>query len=157
MKQDLLAIDLGRLEVEWQNQPSLFSEYATKLAVLRADLRDAEHALKLTEAELGLEIRNHSEDYGLKKVTDEAIKACVYTQPDMKNATKKTIDLKYKVEVMQGFVGALEMRKTALENEVKLLGMDYFAPPKASGISREAIDDITKRAARGGKIGGGTK
>ncbi len=52
------------------------------------------------------------------------------------------IDAQYEYQMAQGAVQAVEQRKSALENLVKLYGQGYFAGPKTPrDISSEVLKD----------------
>ena len=60
-------------------------------------------------------------------------------QPNYKEASQELIDTKYKAEMVRAAVSAIEHRKDALENLVRLYGQQYFAGPKVPrDLSAEA-------------------
>lgn len=145
---DFLAIDEATLDREWVEQPRLFFKYARRLADAQQARDDAAAELDLVKANLELEIREDFKPYGLKKVTDSGVKAIIPKQPEYQNALKELNECKRAVGVLQAAVTALEHRKRALEKLVDLVSMDYFATPRASEGTKDAMREVVKRSVR---------
>lgn len=128
--EDDMHIDENALDVEFLEQPTLMARYARLLAEARRDRDLAKEALDLTKAEINLDIRDNPDKYNLTKITVDAVEACVLMEDSYKEAVKEYNDANYEVNVLQGVVNAVEHRKSALENLVKLHGQQYFAGPK---------------------------
>lgn len=128
--EDDMYIDENALDVEFLDQPAKVVKYARLLAEARRDKDLAKEALDLTKAEINLDIRDNPEKYGLTKITVDAVEACILMEKRYEEAVKEYNDANYEVNVLQGVVNALEHRKSALENLVKLYGQQYFAGPK---------------------------
>lgn len=125
-----ITIDESSLDIEWLEQPQLMIRYATKAAESRLERDLAKERLDVLKAELDKEIRTDPEKFEIAKVTETAIQAAVLTHPKYKEASEQFIQLRYEAEVLQAAVNAIEHRKSALENLVKLFGQQYFAGPK---------------------------
>lgn len=155
-------IDKNRLDDEWLNQPKRYFQWAVQLEDARADVDEAKRAFDVAKAEFDevkaeveLTIRNKPDKFNLPKVTDKSIAAVLIMQPEYKEAqkelfkTQKAIDIaKHRAGVLQAAVTALDQRKKALEKLVDLHGQKYFATPRASENSREAMEEVEKQSVR---------
>jgi len=124
-----MKIEPDELDLEWLDQPKLMVKYSAKLAEAkeRRDLMKEE--VDLIKAELDRDIREDPEKFELQKITETAVMNCILTQDDYKDAQEQLRRANYDVNVLQGVVSAVEQRKAALENMVRLLGQNYFAGP----------------------------
>jgi hypothetical protein len=147
---DFLGIDEGELHREWLRQPGLYAKYAKKLAKakLEADRAHSRMLVKYTESERL--IRNDPGAYGLRKLTEPAVKAAVQVHPMYRKAVRAHNEAKYNVGIVDAYVTALEHRKRALENLVSLWLGDYFSTPRAPREARGHLEEATKRDVRGG-------
>jgi hypothetical protein len=162
---DILSIDETLLDEEWIKQPKLFYKHACRLAETRTRVDDIKNQLEIQKTEvenvkahLDMSIRNNPEEYNISgKVTEAAIKNVVSVQPECKRAIdvynelqKELIQAKNDSDVLQALVSALDHKKTALENLVKLHGQNYFSTPRMpqQEQSREFIEETLKRKAR---------
>lgn len=159
---DFFAVDQHRLDEEWVRQPKLFHEYAVKLADARAEVdrlkakRDlAEEQVEYVAAEINSMIRQDPEQFGLPKVTEDAIKNAVRTHQDYIDAQEKVhkirqreIEARREVGVLEAAVNALEHKKRSLENLVELFLRDYFSSPRAPKAASHAKMDEMKMEAR---------
>jgi len=144
-----MYIDESALDVELVEQPTLMARYSRLLAEARRDKDLSKEALELIKAEIDLDIRDHPDKYNLVKVTENAIGNCILMEDDYKKAQKAYHDANYEVNVLQGVVSALEHRKSALENMVKLYGQNYFAGPAVphdlTALRKERGDETSHR------------
>jgi len=125
-----IRIDETALDVEWLDQPRLMMQYARHAADTKRDVDLVKEQLDLTRAELDKEIRSNPEDYDISgKITESVISNTIITQPEYKKTAKEYSDAKFEYDVAQAAVRAVDQRKTALENLVKLYGQQYFAGP----------------------------
>lgn len=142
-------IDKNLLDEEWLHQPKLYFKWAVQLENARADLDEAKIEFDLVKAEVDLNIRNAPDKYDLPgKITEKMVAATLLTTEEYKEVQNTFFTAKYRVGILQAAVAALDHRKKALEKLVDLHGQKYFAAPRASERSREAIEIIEKRAAR---------
>lgn len=125
-----MYIDENALDIEFLEQPSLMARYSKMLADARLEKDLAKERLELVKAEISLDIRDNPDKYALEKVTDKAVEACVLAEDSYKDAQKEYNDANYEVNLFQGVVNAIEHRKSALENLVRLYGQQYFAGPQ---------------------------
>ena len=90
----------------------------------------AKEKLDLTKAELDKEIRMHPESFDIAKITEAAVTAAIISHSKYKEANRNYLDAKYESDVSSAAVRAIDARKDALENLVRLHGQQYFAGPK---------------------------
>jgi hypothetical protein len=128
-----IVIDDSALDVEWLDQPSLFMKYARNAANCRQDVDEAKEGLDLAKAELDKDIREHPKKYKIGediKITEAVVSAAIIMDDKYKAAMKRMADAKYDLDIAQAAVSAMNQRKEALENMVKLYIAGYFAGPR---------------------------
>lgn len=147
-----IRIDETALDVEWLEQPSLMMKYARTSSHARMILDQKKEALELVKAELDREIRTNPSRFGIEKVTEAVVTAAIISHADYKEASDALISAKFESDIAQGALKAFDARKDALENLVKLHGMQYFAGPKMPrdlSQERERIQrDVNKSIAQ---------
>jgi hypothetical protein len=150
---NILEVDLLALEKEWARHPKLGRIWRKKLAKAQLRLDEAKDNHKLVTAKLGKDIRENPDQYDLNKVTDKAVEQYIPMQASYQESLDRINDCKYKVSMVESMVLALEDKRRALENEVKLYALQYFDVPNASPGIREAIEqeDATRVFTRGRK------
>jgi hypothetical protein len=125
-----ITIDPDALDTEWLDQPRLMLKYLQHLARVRRTLDEAKQALDVAKAEADYKIRNFPKDYSIEKITDAVVANAILCEEGYKKAYTEFLEAKFEVDMAQAAVSAFDHRKAALENEVKLFGMGYFAGPK---------------------------
>ena len=148
-----LEIDEYQLDKEWIGQPRQRMVWGEKHADALLELDEAKSALEVVKAEIDKAIREKGIHIDGKKITETAIANTVLTTVECKEAVKRMNEARHKARMIEATVEALEHRKRALEKLVDLHGRDYFAEPKASEESREAVGRIEKRVARSARSG----
>lgn len=126
-----VRIDEQALDVEWLRQPTLMHTYSRYAAWCRTQVDEIKERLEARKAEIELDIRAHPESYGLTKITESAIQSAITLQPTYQEITEVYRNARYELEVANAAVRAIDQRKTALENLVRLLGASYFSAPAA--------------------------
>ena len=131
MTPEILHIDKHLLDEEWVNQPKLYFEYASELALARQELEEAKAEFDVVKAETDLTIRSNPADYDLPEKTTEVMigKALILTD-EYADAQKVVFIAQYRVNILSGAQTALDHRKKALEKLVDLHGRNYFSSPK---------------------------
>jgi hypothetical protein len=137
-----IRIDETALDVEWVEQPALMMKYARLAADARKYLDQKKEALELLRAEIDKEIRQNPTEFGIEKITENAVQNTIITTEQFREANQKVINAKFDVDIAQAAVIAVSQRKDALENLVRLHGQQYFAGPK---IPRNLHDEAEKR------------
>lgn len=141
-----VSIDETALDVEWLQQSHLMYKYVKYQADTKKAMDEAKEMLDFIRAKLEMDIRANPENYGLSKVTESAIASSILLQPEYQESSKKYIEAKYENDVAAAAVRAIDQKKTALENLVKLLSVSYFAGPSAPrDLSLEWNERIEKK------------
>ena len=122
-----LRIDESALDVEWLEQPRLFFKYAQQLTEAEREADLAKDNLDYVKAKLDLKIRGENTE---KKPTEAQILSNIIIDEKYREAQTKFIDAKEKAKLLGVAVKAIDTRKNALENLVRLFGQQYFAAPK---------------------------
>lgn len=133
-----IEIDETALDLEWLEQPSLMIKYAKHLAETNRLMDSVKEKRDIVRAELDLDIRKNPDDYNIDKITEAVVQSVILLQDKYKEINKKYFDACFEYEMSKLAVRAIEHRKEALENLVKLHGQQYFAGPRMPlDISRE--------------------
>jgi len=138
-------IDKYNLDIEWERQPHLFGQYAKANAEAVAERDRAKQNKDVTSAELRLEILNGYNEKGLKKPTENAIDAEIITSSPHKRVSEELIDANEKVALTDAAKWAIQQKRDALENMVKLHLAGYFSDPKIPNEAKEQSDQKTRR------------
>ena len=143
-----IRIDTTALDVEWLEQPELMRKYAQHVAEMEKLRDEAKERLEVGRAQIEMAIRNDPEKFGLKKVTEGGIQSIIPLQEEYRRLVQEYNDSKYEYGVAVAAVRAVDQRKTALENLVKLLTTSYFAGPKAPrDLYQEHLDHVERKRA----------
>ena len=137
-----LKIDVDSLDVEWADQPTLMIKYTKIAAEARMELDEAKENLGIVKAEIDLEIRRDPEKFDIVKVTESAIQSAIILEENYGKANSRCLKAAYELEMAQGAVRAMDQRKQALENLVRLHGLQYFAGPK---VPRDLSKEYQKK------------
>lgn len=124
-----IKINESALDVEWINQPNLMVQYGRHYAYTEREMEKAKAHLEVLRAELDKKIRSNPDDYGIAKITESVISNTITLQSEYREAQVDFLDTKYEYEMAKLAIRALDHRKQALENLVKLHGQQYFAGP----------------------------
>lgn len=142
---DFFELDKDRLDDEWVAQVSLYFKWGVKLANARELLERRKAALELTHAELDAQIRENPDLFGIGKITEPAVKSCVFVQEAYLEAQRFLNNAKKRVGILQVVQDTMDHRKKALEKLVDLRLADYYSEPRASPGAREQIDEARKK------------
>ena len=136
-----MTIDHSALDVEWLNQPRLMFKYSEFSALKKAEADRAKEKVDYVKAELDKEIRENPKKFGVAKITEGVVMQTIILNEKYKIANDSYIDARFEQQVSQGAVAAIEQRKSALENMVKLYGQNYFAGPSIPrDLSKEWVE-----------------
>ena len=145
-----IEIDPEGLDVEWLKQPRLMFRYAKLAAEARDKISRLEEKLECWDARKGLRIRKDPSKYGLDSVTEKGITSVLLSDETHMEISKEISDAKFEQDVLSAAVRALDAKKSALENMVRLHGQNYFSGPKVPhNIGKEWEKDMERTAARG--------
>ena len=125
-----ITIDESALDVEWLRQAQLMLRYGGHTAQKRKEVDQKKEQLEVIKAELDRKIREDPNFFGLSKITEAVVQNTIMVQPEYKEVMEEYIEIKYEYDMAVTAVRAIDTKKTALENLVKLYGQQYFAGPK---------------------------
>ncbi len=139
-------LDDKKLDEEWNRQSRLYYKWGIKLADARAEVERAKASRDLVYAELNKDIRSDPVKYDLPKTTESLVESIILIQDKYKLVLEKYISVKHKMDVLTVTVEALDHRKKALENLVRLFEMNYFSEPKGPrGLREEEVKDLHRK------------
>lgn len=148
--QEDLAIDANRLEEEWLDQPSRFWKYSEQAAQARTRWEAAKRHTKTLRATIESQIRQNPEAFCLTKVTEAAISAALEQHKYILEAVEDEEAARYEMDMLYVAKDAMEQRRDALNNLVRLHGQNYFAKPfvpsSEQGGSGQWDEQIAKKA-----------
>lgn len=129
-----IALDEDALDVEWLDHSRLLLKWSKELAHQDKVVAQAKENLEVVTAELSLAIRTDPKKYGLDKVTEGAIRETLIThkltRAKHKEAQEEYTEALYEQSLLKAAVRSIDRNKDALENLVRLHGMNYFSGPK---------------------------
>lgn len=138
---NLADIDINKLDEAWVEHVQKVAEVALAIPKAKKRANKAKADMELIEAELKHEIRSDPVTYQLKsKPSNPEVDATVLMQDSYKEAQRKYLSARENVDHLDAAMTVLEHRKRALEDLVKLFGMNYFSKP--------SVDMETQRQAR---------
>ena len=137
-----LEIDRDSLDQEWLKQPQLYFRYAKLASDADAEMGKIKERLETTKAEQDGYIREKAKEDG-EKITEKIVESRIIAGKAYKYIFDQFNVAKHEVGIMRAAVMAMEQRKSALENLVKLYCAGYWAEPrepKDSKFEEKAID-----------------
>ena len=121
--------DESALDVEWLAQPALTLKYGMNCAKARDALDRSKEKLEFVKAELDAKIRKHPERYDIQKLTEAVVQNSIITDTYYQDTLEEYLQAKNDYEIARVAMSAVEAKKAALENLVRLHGTNYFAGP----------------------------
>jgi len=124
-----IEIDPESLDIEWLRQPSLFLRYSQQQTIADRKTARKHEKLKTLRAELIL----HFNKKGLPNVdrmSDAKVDAAVRNSPKYKEAKKEYLEAVYEADMIRVAVSSFHQKRSALENLVKLISLEYNAKPR---------------------------
>ena len=141
-----VRIDPDSLDVEWIKQPELMLRYTRHSAEMKKELDGTKEKLDVGRARIELAIRNDPHRFGLEKTTEGSISSMILQQKEYQALTNDFSSAKYEYEMSVAAVRAIDQRKSALENLVRLLMSSYFAGPQAPrDLSKEVLAEKERK------------
>lgn len=142
-----IEINQLKLEREWVRQPQLYLKYAQASAFFQNELADNEQKAKVLFATLKADCAEDPDTCLGKgvKATNDRCEAYAIQHPDYVKAKQTVIDAKYNADMAMAAVFAMQQRKDALENLVRLQGMELRSEPRVE--NRGDIEKATAKAA----------
>lgn len=135
-------IDANNIKRQWINQPSLVYQYSKAAEDAREKLTTTKNKLEVMKAEKELEIRRSDPSrYGLEKFTESVISTLIQTDEDVIKYGSKIVKLQHDHGVAQAACRALDHKKSALQDVVRLNLMERFGTPTLDN----ALDEIAMK------------
>jgi len=129
-----IKINKFELDKEWLGQASLLQEYSVACAEAEKDKNKADEQVKIIRSKLVLKASADPKILGKGvKPTGPNVEAFYRTHPSHIKAKEDLHEATYEYDVLKGAVFALNQRKTALENLVRLQLSSYYGEPTVSG------------------------
>ena len=125
-----LLIDDTALDLCIQDQPQLMMKYCINSAEAQRMMDLAKEKLEFTRSELDQAIRQSPDTFGIEKITDKVVENTIPLQESYKAASREYIDAKFEFNTAKGAVESCSQRKDAIEQLIRLYGLNYFAGPK---------------------------
>lgn len=144
-----VSIDESALDIEWLEQPSLMMKYGIHRADLQLAVERAKERIEIVKAELDKEIRADPDLFEIPKVSESAITNTILLQSEYQEAKGTYLNLKHELDYAWAASNAIDSKKSALENLVKLHGQQYFAGPKMPRELRKEREIKQEDANRG--------
>lgn len=126
-----IEIDETALDVEWLEQASLMLKYSRNEAECERELDVTKEKLDLTKAQIDFDIRKNPDKYGIDKITESVVQNTIIQQEQYRDDYEDFLEVKNNYNIARGASRAINARKDALENLVRLHGQQYFAEPSA--------------------------
>lgn len=121
--EDEVTIDLDNLHTEFQNHAQVRRKYADEVSHLEKVAKKAHENVMVTRSRLTKEAKEQG-------CSNAALQEAYYRgHEDHISAKNEMIEKEYQLSMSWNALKAFDDRKTALENEVKLWGANYFASP----------------------------
>lgn len=114
-----VEVDQYNLEAECITMSSTYYNYADMAREAKALVSEKTDMLKVIQAERNIAIREQCANEG-KRVTEDIVKSMVQCDPDVVNAMKELRDATATFDRISVGVKALEIKKSELDNLVKL-------------------------------------
>lgn len=147
-KQDV-EINPEALDVEWVRQAALYLKYGEQVAKMRDRVDRLKEKLDVQDASLSLKIRKDPFRFGMDKVTEGNIKELVLVSEDHVELSNELAETRYELEILQTALRAMDVKKSALENLVRLHGASYFAGPSVPrNLGEEWVKEAERSSAR---------
>lgn len=122
-------IDKYSLDEEWVRQVKQVAYFGEKLARARQKLEEAKRKTQIFEADTATNIRRKPGRYGVKRVTEAAIKEIVALETLKSTEHEEYLKIKHEYDLLEITMRTLEHKKRALTDLVTLHGQQYFSEP----------------------------
>jgi len=148
-KDDPTSLDLHALDLEWQRQAIERRKAGEDLAEINNNLRRKKSYLKFRRAEIAMEYRTGKEiivDATDKpvKLTEKAIEMVLDSSEELSKIDKEINDLIYESDIHSTFCIAMDQKKYALQEEVRLYMSDYFSEPRDPSKEKQYDGKVKK-------------
>lgn len=145
---DDVALDKFALDFESERQASIYLHWSQESAKARRKRDRAKLEFEMRSAELATTFRANAE----KKPTNDQVSEYLASHKELRGLREDWIDAEYDYNELEGACTALEMKKSSIENLVKLHLNQYFSRPagysREQGISESFREGLGKDRAR---------
>lgn len=138
--QNDIKINKYRLDEECLSQASRYAYWAECLAMAKADLVAAKDNLEYTKAMRAISLRNLYQEIG-ERFTEAKLEAAVLIDDEYLEAKAKYRDADEVCNKFQVAVNAMDMRKSELDNLVKLYVAGYFSNTVSGSVGRRDANE----------------
>lgn len=149
MDKPIFNIDQNSLNEAFVDQPTMMYDFTSNLAIAKKEYERTKASLGVIRAKVKMDIRRNPKEYGIPgRPADKVVDDLATMDRRVIKASEVMQEARHKAELLQSGVTALEHRKGALEGLVKLHGQGYFAAVHVTGVGREVMEEIQKKAVR---------
>ena len=134
-----LQIDPHYLDAEFMNHPVLFMKYAQESARANKAAKEAEENVKTVRSIIINDAKKSEVKY-----TESTLEAHYRTHPDYIEAKDISVEATFYADLCTNAVFAMQARKSALENLVRLHGQEYFSTPQEPRDLPEAAQRLAE-------------
>jgi len=135
-----LEIDIYQLEKEWLKQAVIFMEYMEKTIKMENEKGVFKDKIIKLRAELDLKIRNEFAQRGVK-VTEKLLESSLNSEEEVVCHNECYNTVNYNYNLLNACIKALDYKKAALENLVKLHLGGYFSEPSLRNKKGEEVSE----------------
>lgn len=145
-----VKIDESSLDYELLIQADLRGRYGDYLSEMEHRKERKQDELSVLIAELDRDIRTTPEDFNIVvKLSEAVVRNTILLQSEHQEKLEELRDLEFEAKAAKRAVEALEYKKSALENLVKLHGQSYFAGPS---VPRDLTKEKALKEKKAGKV-----
>jgi hypothetical protein len=141
-----LSIDKYKLDEECLTHSNRYAYYAEAQAQAKANVSKAKDNLELVESESNLKIRKKFAEEG-QKVTESVVSCTLAMDSDVINAKNELRNAEETFSRLSVAVSAMDVRRSELDNLVKLYCSGYFSTPsnvEKKTMNERVSDDIRR-------------
>ena|SRR4030042_2055000 len=143
-----VQIDRESLDHEWLTQPGLYFKYAKEAEDVQDEVKQLKQELAVNDAEAEDEIRTKAKDKE-EKITDKYVAAQIVLDKNHQKLSEEIDAKEHELRILKNAaIPAMDQKRSALENLVKLYLAGYWASPsepKGSKYKDEAIEKADER------------
>jgi len=129
-----LKIDPNYLDAEFLNHSLLFMKYAQESARSNKAAKAAEEHVKTVRSQIIKRCKESGD-----KHTETTLEAAYRLDPEYIEAKQEWIEATFYADLCNNAVFAMQSRKSALENLIRLHGQEYFSTPQEPRDLPEAV------------------
>lgn len=130
---ELLKLDKHALDVECEDYASRYYKFAEASRKTAEALGEAQLELKEMKAELGVHIRRNPHEFGIEKLTVDAVADAITTHQEVKTLERQILDLTSENEKAENARKSLDKKGSRISNLIDLFTHDYYA---SAGVDR---------------------